>query len=370
VPPLAILGALVALSIPYVRRRVYEAFYYTHILLAITYLGLLFWHAGNILDSWAYLWATLALWLASWLARLFWYTKPMNLQQEWFSGAPTTLVRLPGGMTKLQVLAPINFVYTPGQHCFVRFPELSLLDNHPFTLASAPATTQIEDNCLAFLVRTHSGFTRKLASYCQLHPDQQLSAWIDGPYGGIGRRLELLYDELILIAGGSGITACLPWLEQAVRVKEARVHRVVLLWSVTSEDHLSGIQQYLSSALAGTRHDTLIELRFHVTRNVPAEGNIVEGTSISEIKAPATTDSSFSRAADNSIPMNELGRLESGRPDLKKFIPDNVRGSKTFVIGCGPDDMRIDVSNAVAAAQSKVIHGEVSEIGLHLEAFN
>jgi predicted ferric reductase len=369
VPPLAILLALVVLSIPYIRHRVYEAFYYTHVILAITYLGLLFWHAGNILDSWAYLWATLALWLASWLARLFWYTKPMNLQQEWFSGAPTSLVRLQGGMTKLQVLAPENFGYTPGQHCFLRFPELSMVDNHPFTLASALAATRMEDNCLTFLVRTHSGFTRRLASYCQLHPDQQLSAWVDGPYGGVGRRLELLYDELVLIAGGSGITACLPWLDQAVRVKETRVRRVVLLWSVTSEEHLSWIHEFLSSVLAAARHDTVIELRFHVTRGVAAEGRLAEGTSISETKAPAMTESSFSQAGDKHISMNELGQLKYGRPDLKHFIPDNIRGPKTFIIGCGPEGIRIDLSNAVAGAQSKVIHGDVLEVGLHLEAF-
>ena len=296
----------------------------------------------------------------------------MNLQHEWFSGSPTSMVRMAGGMTKLQVLAPINFKYTPGQHCFLRFPELSIMDNHPFTLASAPAATQMEDNCLTFLVRTHAGFTRRLASYCQLHPDQQLSAWVDGPYGGVGRRLELLYDELILIAGGSGITACLPWLEQAVRVKEARVCRVVLLWSVTSEEHLSWIQEYLSSVLAAARHDTMIELRFHVSRAIAAEGSISGAASMSETKTPAQTESPCSEVGEDRKPVsiNELGHLKYGRPNLKHFIQDSVRGPKTFVIGCGPEDMRIDLSNAVAAAQSKVVQGKVLEIGLHLEAFN
>jgi len=245
-----------------------------------------------------------------------------------------------------------------------------MTDNHPFTLASAPAATQMEDHCLTFLVRTHSGFTHRLATYCQLHADQQLSAWVDGPYGGIGRRLELLYDELILVAGGSGITACLPWLEQAVRVKEARVRRVVLLWSVTSEEHLSWIQQYLSDVLAAARHDTLIELRLHATRAVSAEGSIAETGSTPETKVPATTESSFPQVDQNPVSISELGKLIYGRPDLKHFIPDNVKGPKTFIVGCGPEDMRIDLSNAVARAQSKVVQGSLLEVGLHLEAFN
>jgi predicted ferric reductase len=117
------LVGLVALSIPYVRHRIYEGFYYAHVLLAITYLGLLFWHAANLLDSWAYLWATVALWLASCLIRAFRYTRPLNLQSEWLMGAPTTLCQLPGGMTRLEVLAPTNFCHKPAQHCFLRFSQ-------------------------------------------------------------------------------------------------------------------------------------------------------------------------------------------------------------------------------------------------------
>jgi len=39
-------------------------------------------------------------------------------------------------MTRIEVLAPDGFVRKPGQHCFLRFPSLFILDNHPFTIAS------------------------------------------------------------------------------------------------------------------------------------------------------------------------------------------------------------------------------------------
>lgn len=136
------LVGLTFLSIPPIRRWAYETFYYSHVLIAISYLGLLFWHAANLEDSWAYLWATLSLWLASWLARLFWYTRPLNLRNEWFQGATTLLTQLPGGMTKIEVTnPPDDFVWTPSQHCFLRFPSISLLDNHPFTIVSGPPAT-------------------------------------------------------------------------------------------------------------------------------------------------------------------------------------------------------------------------------------
>lgn len=148
----------------------------------MTYLGLLFWHAGNVLDSWAYLYAMLALWLTSWLARTFWDTRPLNIKNSWFIGAPTTLTQLPGQMTRLEVLAPPDFHHSPAQYCFLRFPSLSPLDNHPFTIASAPQSSTQEDKpqTLIFLARTHDGFTKRLSKYAA-EPDRHVYAWIEGP---------------------------------------------------------------------------------------------------------------------------------------------------------------------------------------------
>lgn len=218
VPPLAMLVGLVFLSVPPIRRWAYETFYFSHVLMAISYLGLLFWHAANIGDSWAYLWATLALWLASWLARLFWYTRPMNIRNEWFRGATTLLTHLPGGMTKIEVLNPPDeFAWTASQHCFLRFPSISLLDNHPFTIVSGPPAKSSRNGGqggektdlfppkqvpLTFLARTHSGFTLRLDSFSSKNADAALDAWIDGPYGGLGRPIERLYDNLVLLLEG------------------------------------------------------------------------------------------------------------------------------------------------------------------------
>jgi predicted ferric reductase len=153
--------------------------------MAIIFLGLLFWHAANIEDPWAYLWAALALWLTSWSARLFWFTRPLNVRgPQWYVGAETTLAALPGGMTKLSVRTPTDFVWRPGQHVFLRFPKVSMFDNHPFTIVSAPfaghgrcsthapdsqAHTDLEKSSivntsitetppLVFLARCHAGF--------------------------------------------------------------------------------------------------------------------------------------------------------------------------------------------------------------------
>ena len=89
-----------------------------------------------------------------------------------------------------------------------------MLDNHPFTVMSAPRGEKRGDGCqsLVFLARAQSSFTKKLALYRAAHPNSQTSAWIDGPCGGLSRPVERLYDTAVLAAGGTGITASLPWL--------------------------------------------------------------------------------------------------------------------------------------------------------------
>ena len=393
VPPLAILFGLVTLSLPYVRHRVYEGFYYSHILLAITYLGLLFWHAGDTLDSWAYLWATVALWLASYLARVFWYTRPLNIHSQWFTGAPTTLTRLPGAMTRIEVLPPPGFTHTPAQHCFLRFPSVSLTDNHPFTISTtAPLqdlTTVGRDaadrnptekpQSLVFLARTYAGFTRKLAAYSASQPDILASAWIDGPYGGTSRPIQRLYDTLILVAGGAGITACLPWLQYDVHRSNPeprdgfRVKRVVLVWVLRQEQHFSWVGDALESArAAAVESDVAVEMRFYVTNRAASTAVVSDALGMSAVDNEIElldNPQSPSRPSPRTDRMTRLGECVSGRPRMKSLIPEVVGQEKTMVIGCGPESLRDDLANACARLQARVLRGEAQEVAMHLEAF-
>ncbi|MGI4812917.1 MAG: ferric reductase-like transmembrane domain-containing protein, partial [Janthinobacterium lividum] len=159
--PLAMLFGIVLFSIPQIRRRFYESFYFLHIILGITYLGTLFWHCAQEIDSWAYLWATVAIWLFTIIVRTFWFNRSFNIHTTWLLGSCASFTVLPDGMTRVEVLAPENFTWTPGQHCFLRLPSLSPFDNHPFTIASAPpppSSNSASPKSLTFLIRSHAGF--------------------------------------------------------------------------------------------------------------------------------------------------------------------------------------------------------------------
>lgn len=268
------LFGLVVLSIPYIRHRLYEIFYFSHIFLAVAYLGLCFWHFGNLGDSWAYLWATLALWLVSILGRVFYHNQSFKFNKAWLTGFPTRLQSLPDSMTRIDILFPSSFSWRPGQHVFLRFPSLSTFDNHPFTIASIPqsaSSRQRKDSSdmqtMRFFVRSHAGFTRKLSSYTSSNLDGSVQSWIDGPYGGVGRRIENEYDTMILVAGGTGITSCLPWLQhisQGIKAGTTRTANVKLLWVMRDAASLGWISQELEEVSRLTVQGRVV-MEFFVT---------------------------------------------------------------------------------------------------------
>ena len=355
------LFGLVVLSIPYLRHRFYEAFYHLHILLAISYVGLMFWHSGNLGDSWAYLWATIAVWLASILVRFFHFNQSFNVHNQWIEGSPTHLHALPGNMTRIDVLAPHGFSWRPGQHCFLRFPSLSVFDNHPFTIANSctsSRTTMKADShkqdpqSMTFFVRSHTGFTKRLSKYIESNADISASAWIDGPYGGILRKVENAFDSILLVAGGAGITACLAWLQHitsSMELQVVRTRRVSLIWAVHEAEHLDWVRTELSE-IASVDSRGNIELSFYVTGPAsdptphPQLNRAEEGMD-KEIKVD--TDEDALKQASPGNGSRSLGMHHQGRPPPADSIPSMITSPRSLVIGKCPFSFHRSMSQVI-----------------------
>lgn len=343
------LFGLVVLSIPYLRHRFYEAFYHLHILLAVSYVGLMFWHSGNLGDSWAYLWATISVWLASILARIFYFNQSFNVHNQWIAGSPTHLEGLPGNMTRIDVLAPHGFSWRPGQHCFLRFSSLSIFDNHPFTIANsytASTTTVKAENhkgdpqSMTFFIRSHSGFTQKLSTYIKNNADISASVLVDGPYGGILSKVENAFDSVILVAGGAGITACLAWLQHitsSMKLQTVRTKRARLIWAVHEAEHLNWVSTELSE-IANADSSGSIEISFYVT------GPLSDPTSRSRLSRTEEMDQEIKSHTDDDGCKQPSARTGSrsldvhhrGRPPLADLIPSMLTSPRSLVIGKCP----------------------------------
>jgi predicted ferric reductase len=277
-------------------------------------------------------------------------------------------------MVKLEIAVPTHWTWRPGQHVFLRFPDLNLLDNHPFTIASIPQATHSAacnekgcacTNTMMFLVRAHTGSTKQLISHLSIMPDPQLSTIIDGPYGTVSRQYENCAEDVVLVAGGNGITACLPWLQHLSHVtggKNCVTKRVKLVWMVRKHEHVEWIAKELQKALAEAPAG-VVNVDVYVTdehAREMASATVLIGKE-SKGGVTASVDSLGKRGVEFHF---------EGRPNLLRLVPDLVGEERSAVIGCGPEGLKIDLSNAVAGLQSRVLKGQAMDISLQTEAFD
>jgi predicted ferric reductase len=119
------------------------------------------------------------------------------------------------------------FDYAPGQFAFVTFHSESLpVERHPWTISSTP--TRLKS--LIFAIKCSGDFTAYIG---RLKPGD--TAEIDGPYG-LFSYLASVRDpnqELVMIAGGVGVTPMLSMLRYMVDIDQMR--KATLIWSNKTE---------------------------------------------------------------------------------------------------------------------------------------
>jgi predicted ferric reductase len=121
-----------------------------------------------------------------------------------------------------------HFSYMPGQFAFLSFDALSISkEAHPFTLSSTPTRPET----VQFIVRDRGDWTHRLNTIRK--GDR---AFIEGPYGRFSHRLLPTRKDIIMIAGGIGITPMLSMLRYQYDYKDSR--RITLIWSNQTRAHL------------------------------------------------------------------------------------------------------------------------------------
>lgn len=166
-----------------------------------------------------------------------------------------------------------------GQHIFIRIPGISLLDNHPFTVASIMSddTKDCEYNDLVLVFKPHKGFTRRVFDISRTRPDVSYRAYLDGPYGGLSRKLEA-FETVLMVAGGSGITpivAHLQHLASKIRQGEALTRDIRIIWTVKRFGMVSPcIKPRMNSLLIQFRISRMVQRRNLRCRQKPSEKHV------------------------------------------------------------------------------------------------
>ncbi|KAL0254269.1 hypothetical protein SLS55_009743 [Diplodia seriata] len=422
---------LTVMSFGPIRNRFYEFFKATHFTAALAFILFFFFHCDFRLTSWDYFIATGTLYLSS-LAfshlRTFLAYGPHHTAH--LTPLPNAhlaiTIRLHPGVVAAQAV-PIDFVWRPGQHVFLRFFSSRLswwrygVSAHPFTICSLPppletgddgllssdgygknASPQPGETELRFVVKPHArgGLTRALHDLALEEAGAggaEVGVALDGPYGGVGvgaaaasssspsSRLAA-FDNILVVVGGSGAGFSLPVVEEVLRSSEKKKEGMAATTSsgkravgvVLATRHGSTGAWYAEEVRTLLRRygyggddddDDAVEVAVavHVTGDDDAAGEEAE------------VESARMAGEDKKVRVGGGGEdgvvaWRQGRPQLQKVVEEyaaSAEGKTLAVAVCGPAGMLYDVRNAVAGVQKGVLSGKgAREVYLHSEHFS
>ncbi|KAK2798400.1 hypothetical protein FQN50_008840 [Emmonsiellopsis sp. PD_5] len=296
----------------------------------------------------------------------------------------------------------------PGQHYYIYQPlRLFGYESHPFTVGSWSPVTSDEyttdatgTNKFVFWIRPFDGWTKQLRSDCLKAPKQTLttSFLIEGPYG---LPIELhTFENVILIAGGTGIAAALPHIEEQIRrtaplsevapedlnvpllsssssssfssatlmppstsptatstatktldtANPTKTTNLTLLWAARQESFIHELaQRELGPALG--RED--ISAHFYCTSQHRRRRNVNEHTALLSSSSFEPRGGGCEYYDNRTFPVN----IQHGRPDIKHLIRTAVYDignyakcpgvGRTAILVCGPAEMADEARVAV-----------------------
>lgn len=267
---------MVIVSSLWFRRKSYEVFLIMHIVLAVFVIAGSWYHVELLFSRrWGYefwLYATCAVWFFDRGARVARILKNGMRRAE--------VTQITEDIIRIDIKG-VRWDTTPGKHTYAYFPTLNPLrpwENHPFSIiptallqsyrhslttpssassSSHEAATELEKSGAAttihprnplaptrtntsgisLYVRKSTGLTKTLTA------NSSLLTLLDGPYSNNSTAAVLRTDRLVLIAGGIGVTAVLPFI--------AHHTNIALYWSVKAMSQ--GLVDDLATVLAGVR---------------------------------------------------------------------------------------------------------------------
>ncbi|KAH6625273.1 ferric reductase like transmembrane component-domain-containing protein [Boeremia exigua] len=267
---------MIVISSLWFRRKSYEIFLIIHIILAVFVLAGSWYHVELLFSRrWGYefwIYAACAVWFFDRGARVARILKN-GMRRAEVTQVTHDIVRID--------IKGVRWDATPGRHTYAYFPSVNPLrpwENHPFSivptallrlrhysLAASSSSSSSEHEAavdieksgtatainarlphslaptdtsgISLYVRKSTGITKALAAH------KSLLTLLDGPYPNNSTAAVLRTDRLVLIAGGIGISAVLPFIAQH--------HNVSIHWSLKAADQ--GLANDLATFMDGIK---------------------------------------------------------------------------------------------------------------------
>ncbi|KAK9449213.1 ferric reductase NAD binding domain-containing protein [Limtongia smithiae] len=341
----------------YFRRRFFEGFLSTHILLALFFLVALGFHVMS----------TVYLRLIYACAGIYACDRLLRIGRVLYGNLSGHAdMRANRDATQIRVRPAIAFRYRAGQYAYVYTLRLNFWQANPFSIAECRergreyvfvakkfdrVTARLHD---AARTTTNSGNVMASATGTRV--------WIEGPYGAT-YPLER-YASVLLVAGGVGITAVMSYAMQLKRAE--RICMVHVHWVVREKENVRWVDAQLAQLAMAENFD----IHIHVTAARKDDGEREPITIKFGEKDPGITTYEFAEYNgnddDDGADLNDeyadmtaslVTRFTAaknvtfhyGRPVLRRLVryTSELEGGSMAVFACGPGSMTDGVREAI-----------------------
>lgn len=348
---------LISVSIYSLRKKWYEIFVVSHIVMAIVWLVGSYYHV-KLLEEPVYfpwIWTAVAFWAFDRAIRVL---RLIAINLRWSSKSAdnrSTVTAFSSSVLKLQIPVSARWKLVPGQYVFLYFPSFKFWQSHPFSIVdisqhaidanpSAPqsaeksgsnvfvnavpntsgrSTTKFMTVCF----RAHKGVTRQLLNHA-LSANQQIfktRALLEGPYGYTHDLSD--FSTVVLVAAGLGIIAIVPFL-----ITMKPYQHVVVHWVIREAKSIVWMRQELERAVADNSKS--IDITIHIT----------------------SSEKTVELSPDEIV-------VKYGKPDIQRLLASEFgicgEKEKIGVLSCGPgrfmDDARAGVCEALGDGTRRAI---------------
>ncbi|WRT67595.1 uncharacterized protein IL334_004567 [Kwoniella shivajii] len=234
-------------SFRFVRRVAYEFFLASHIIFTVMYLVGAYFH-WYYLGQWVL--PALAIWIFDRLLRFLkvLYQNNFHNPRKWKSRGESKIELLDHDVMRVTIRRD-NFHWKAGQHAFISAPSISGMphESHPFSIANVPTESA---NDTIFLIRVHTGFTKKLRTALSSDLTTSVPLYIEGPYG-YAHSLDS-YSTVLLLAGGTGVTFVsghFLQILQNVKKGKSAVKKLHLVWHIRHVEDIEWIAPLLNEGI-------------------------------------------------------------------------------------------------------------------------
>ncbi|ORZ18017.1 ferric reductase like transmembrane component-domain-containing protein [Absidia repens] len=390
-----VLGSFTLLfALPNLRRKCYDLFLYTHIVFVVLFTVACWYHVALLEDeqNMPFLYASIAVWSfdrVARFARVVYYNIMLltgrrslrSVKADIIPGTDCIRFRVDANKYGLSHRIPGAFVY-------IYVPKAYFWQSHPFTIASwnqpsldkrtpvpidtvnatdpsetsnkkptlsspdsaikisdtdsasssTTTTTTTAGNTFDLLIRPQKGMTKKLYEAVEkLGPDGgDMYVLVEGPYGHSHPVLQ--YDTAILVGGGVGCTATVPYLQEAVyNASKNATRHLVFVWVVQHDDQLNWAQQDIEDCLS---HINVKKTQETSTGNEDLAANTSLTLDVF-IYATRSTKSNDVKKEKDQQQQEGLTLSYGVRPDLDKLLGQYIESAQgsVAILHCGPARM-------------------------------